>query len=295
MAWDEFTAFLEQNQPVTVLHTSPGSKPFWAGVCWPAGAVDWNAAMPSPRGMGPAWPGTSARAPASALERIARARHLNLRLLALVLGGAARVAALLTAGTPVLAVPLVYRYVMAVLRQMVITYPRIGGDWKIPASRPESPSDWLAASRLQPTFSFRRGFHPPPKRMGRRVTSDESIAILPREPRKGEARMPTSPELKQALKEAADVVARYVKDAATMTVETRYVEMGAEAETARLAARTTIKLDGDSESILPLKRTPDGDLVVDTVVYEMHQQNVQAAIDYRAEMLDRLLTVLRGG
>ncbi len=31
---------------------------------------------------------------------------------------------------------------------------------EIPASRPESPSDWLAASRLQPTFSFRRGFHP---------------------------------------------------------------------------------------------------------------------------------------
>lgn len=107
--------------------------------------------------------------------------------------------------------------------------------------------------------------------------------------------MPTSPELKQALKDAADVVARYVRDAATMTVETRYVEIGADAETARLAARTTIKLDGDSESILPLKRTPDGELVVDTVVYEMHQQNVQAAIDYRAEMLDRLLTVLRGG
>ncbi|PWH17338.1 MAG: hypothetical protein DDG60_02400 [Anaerolineae bacterium] len=105
--------------------------------------------------------------------------------------------------------------------------------------------------------------------------------------------MPTTPELKQALKDAADAIAKYVQDAATMTVETRYVEMGGQIEQAKLAARTTVKLDGDSESILPMKKTLEGDLVVDTVVYEMHQQNVQAAIDYRAEMLDRLLTILR--
>lgn len=107
--------------------------------------------------------------------------------------------------------------------------------------------------------------------------------------------MATSPELKQALKDAADAIAKYVQDAATMTVETRYVEMGGDVEQAKLAARTTVKLDGDSESILPMKKTADGELVVDTVVYEMHQENVQAAIDYRAEMLDRLLSVLRGG
>lgn len=106
--------------------------------------------------------------------------------------------------------------------------------------------------------------------------------------------MATSPELKQALKDAADAIAKYVQDAATMTVETRYVEMGGDVEQAKLAARTTVKLDGDSESILPMKKTADGELVVDTVVYEMHQGNVQAAIDYRAEMLDRLLSVLRG-
>lgn len=106
--------------------------------------------------------------------------------------------------------------------------------------------------------------------------------------------MATSPELKQALKDAADAIAKYVQDAATMTVETRYIEMGGDVEQAKLAARTTVKLDGDSESILPMKKTADGELVVDTVVYEMHQENVQAAIDYRAEMLDRLLSVLRG-
>jgi hypothetical protein len=106
--------------------------------------------------------------------------------------------------------------------------------------------------------------------------------------------MATSPELKQALKDAADAIAKYVRDAATMTVETRYVEMGSDVENAKLAARTTVKLDGDSESILPMKKSAEGELIVDTVVYEMHQQNVHAAIDYRAEILGRLLSILRG-
>jgi hypothetical protein len=107
--------------------------------------------------------------------------------------------------------------------------------------------------------------------------------------------MATSPELKEALKNAADKIAKYVEDAATMTVETRYVEIGAKADATKMAARTIIKLDGDSETILPMKTGPDGALVVDTVINEMHQENVQAAIDYRTEMLERLLSVLTGG
>ena len=103
-----------------------------------------------------------------------------------------------------------------------------------------------------------------------------------------------SPELKEALKNVADNIAKYVDDAASMTVETRYIEMGGKPEDAKLAARTIVKLDGDSESIIPMKKGPDGVLVVDTVVSEMHQQNVQAAIDYRSEILERLLAVLRG-
>jgi hypothetical protein len=104
----------------------------------------------------------------------------------------------------------------------------------------------------------------------------------------------TSPELKEALKNAADTIAKYVENAATMTVETRYVEMGGDAKDSKLAARTVVKLDGDSETILPMKKGPDGSLVVDTVINEMHQENVQAAIDYRAEMLEKLLGVLNG-
>jgi hypothetical protein len=106
--------------------------------------------------------------------------------------------------------------------------------------------------------------------------------------------MATSPELKQALKDAADAIAKYVQNAATMTVETRYVEMGSEFTQAKPAARTIVKLDGDSETVLPMVKGPDGALVVNTVVHDMHQENVQAAIDYRAELLGRLITILRG-
>jgi len=106
--------------------------------------------------------------------------------------------------------------------------------------------------------------------------------------------MATSPELKEALKNAADKIAQYVDDAATMTVETRYVAVGAGSDESKLLARTIVKLDGDSETILPMKPGPDGTLVVDTVVNEMHQENVQTAIDYRTEMLERLLGLLKG-
>ena len=103
--------------------------------------------------------------------------------------------------------------------------------------------------------------------------------------------MATSPELKEALKNAADQIAKYVQDIATMTVETRYIEMGGDPDKSMLAARTIIKLDGDSETVLPMKKGPDGSLVVDTIVNEKHQENVQAAIDYRAEMLERLMSL----
>lgn len=98
-------------------------------------------------------------------------------------------------------------------------------------------------------------------------------------------------EVKEALKNVADQIAKYVADAATMTVETSTVEGGKDAQ---LAARTVIKLDGDSSSVLPMKKGVDGALTVDTTVYDLHQQNVKAASDYRAAILNSLLGILRG-
>jgi len=99
-------------------------------------------------------------------------------------------------------------------------------------------------------------------------------------------------EIKEALKNVADQIAKYVDDAASMTVETSYVEVGGKPEDAKLAARTIIRLDGDSSNILPMKPSADGTLTVDTAVYDMHQQNVQAASEYRAAILERLLAIL---
>jgi hypothetical protein len=109
-----------------------------------------------------------------------------------------------------------------------------------------------------------------------------------------EEKMATN-EIRDALKTAADQIAKYVQDAAEMSVETTYIEMGSpNFDTAKLAARTIVKLDGDSQTVLPMRKDENGVLVVDAVVFDLHQQNVQAAIDYRAEMMTAMLSVLRG-
>ena len=103
-------------------------------------------------------------------------------------------------------------------------------------------------------------------------------------------------ELESALKNAAAVVGQYVKDVATMTVETKYVEVGPDGAVdfsqARPVARTIIKLDGDSESVVPVRRNEAGVPEVDSALFELHQQNVTTAIEYRARMLNSLLSTL---
>src|SRR5919109_986296 len=100
-------------------------------------------------------------------------------------------------------------------------------------------------------------------------------------------------ELETAVKSAAAQIARYVEDAATMMVGTRFVDIGAGGATdfsqARPVARTIIRLDGDSETIIPMRQTEAGGLDVDTGPVETHQRNVATAIEYRARMLDALL------
>jgi hypothetical protein len=99
-------------------------------------------------------------------------------------------------------------------------------------------------------------------------------------------------ELKDALKNTADSIAAYVKNVATLTVETQTVEVGA-TDKPRLAARTVISLDGDNTSVIPAQKNEAGNLQVDSTLYELHMQNVQAAIDYRGRMLDAMLGLLK--
>lgn len=103
-------------------------------------------------------------------------------------------------------------------------------------------------------------------------------------------------EFENALKNTAASVAKYVQDAATLQVETRYVEVSSNAapdfEQARPAARTVIRLDGDSEAVLPMRKNEAGTMEVDAALFELHQQNVSTAIEYRARILNALLSTL---
>lgn len=106
-------------------------------------------------------------------------------------------------------------------------------------------------------------------------------------------------ELENSVKNAGAKVAQYVADVATMTVETKYVEIGpggnVDFSQAKPAARTVIKLDGDSETVIPMHQTETGEFEVDTLLFDLHQSNVTTAIDYRASMLDALLGTLKSG
>ena len=103
-------------------------------------------------------------------------------------------------------------------------------------------------------------------------------------------------EFENALKNAASSVAKYVEDAATMMVETRYVEIGGDGtpdlDTAKPVARTVVRLDGDSETVIPVREGAAGALQVDTTLFELHQENVTTAIEYRARILNALLGTL---
>lgn len=98
-------------------------------------------------------------------------------------------------------------------------------------------------------------------------------------------------EIKEALKSVADEVAKYVKDAATLSVETQTVEVG-KAGVPTMAARSVIKLDGDNTTILPTVKNDAGKTEVDPVIYELHMQNVEAAIDYRSKIIQAVIEVL---
>ena len=103
-------------------------------------------------------------------------------------------------------------------------------------------------------------------------------------------------DIEASLREVGNSLAAYVKDAATLTVESRYVhvtlEQDADFEQAKALARTVIRLDGDSEMVFPLRQGDDGYLEADNPLFGLHQQNVSMAIEYRARMIDALLGVV---
>lgn len=55
-------------------------------------------------------------------------------------------------------------------------------------------------------------------------------------------------------------------------------------------ARTIVKLDSGSETIFPMRKNKEGVLEVDLGLFEIHQQHVATAIDYRARLLNALVS-----
>jgi hypothetical protein len=104
-------------------------------------------------------------------------------------------------------------------------------------------------------------------------------------------------DLENSIRNAAEKVAKYVSDAATMTVETKYVEIGDQGDmafdTAKPVAKTVIRLDGDSDGIVPMQQGELGGLEVNVDLMNMHQQNVDTAIEYRARLLNALIGILK--
>lgn len=105
-------------------------------------------------------------------------------------------------------------------------------------------------------------------------------------------------ELNNAVKSVAEKIVRYVDDMATLTVETRFMDVQSQSatfETARAVARTEIRMDGDCTTVLPVQPNTAGQMAVDAEMFEMHQRAVGTAIEYRTKVLNALLGVLRPG
>lgn len=103
-------------------------------------------------------------------------------------------------------------------------------------------------------------------------------------------------ELNNAIKSAAEKIASYVGDIATLTVETRYLDTSQQNLTfdkAQPLARTVINMDGDCFTTLPARQNEANTLAADADLFDVHQRNVQTAIDYRARMMASLLQLLR--
>lgn len=104
-------------------------------------------------------------------------------------------------------------------------------------------------------------------------------------------------DLETSISNAAEKVVGYIGDISTMTVETKYVKLGASGDvdfsTAKPVARTIVKIDGDCEAVLPVHVSDAGVLTLDNDLLDLHQRNVSTAIEYRARLLDSLLGVLK--
>lgn len=112
-------------------------------------------------------------------------------------------------------------------------------------------------------------------------------------------------EIQDTLKEVAKRIGEFVDNAATMSVQTWYVEVG-EGEipideenvaqfkqVATPAAQTDLRFDGDSTGVIPMRKGANGELEVHQELLALHIQNVRTATEYRAKILSSLVSILK--
>jgi hypothetical protein len=112
-------------------------------------------------------------------------------------------------------------------------------------------------------------------------------------------------EIEETLKEVAKRIGEFINDAATMNVETWYVDVGAQGigvdetgainlkKSAKPAAQTTLRFDGDSVGVVPMRKGAGGELEVHMELLDLHERNVRTATMYRASILNSLVGVLK--
>jgi hypothetical protein len=61
----------------------------------------------------------------------------------------------------------------------------------------------------------------------------------------------------------------------------------------RPAASTVIKLDGDSKTVIPVRAKEGAPVEIESAIFDLHQQNVNTAIEYRVRILQALLDALK--
>ncbi|MBI3942688.1 MAG: hypothetical protein HY326_06715 [Chloroflexi bacterium] len=106
-------------------------------------------------------------------------------------------------------------------------------------------------------------------------------------------------DLENSIRSAAEKISQYISDAFTMSVSTRFFEVGVDgvdaldAEKGKPVAFTQISPDGDYTSIIPMRKNAAGQLDVDQGLFDIHQENVTAAMEYRARILETLVDILQ--
>ena len=104
-------------------------------------------------------------------------------------------------------------------------------------------------------------------------------------------------ELETNARIALDKMAKALAEVTTLTVETRYKLIDPKnpnnMDDSTLAARTEIDLDGDQQLIVPVTASETGGVVIDNTLLDLHLRNVQSSIEYRANLLNTLINLVR--